>query len=492
VVLPDQLSLEIGPASRAKPGDTRVVLLESDEWLSRRPYHRQRIGTILLCQRAFALEAKEAGFEVVVLRGREPMVDLLRNDLARSDGSPAAMAMEPAERETRVELAPLVSEGRLRFVPHEGFLANLDDLEAGRTAEGFRMDRFYQRLRRQTGILMKDGAPVGGKFSFDAENRRPWRGEPLPPEPPRFPICALRREVAAEIESRFSEHPGTLDLAAVPARREEVERVWLWVKRSVLPEFGPFEDAMSHRHRGLFHSRLSSIMNLHRILPKRIVEETLALPIPLQSKEGFVRQILGWREFVALVHRATDGLRRVGKAKLTQDALAADLPLPATFWGGAPSGMNCLDTVVADVWREGYSHHITRLMILGNLGTLLGVSPRELTDWFWVAYTDAYDWVVEPNVLAMGTFAAGDLMTTKPYIAGSAYIAKMSDYCDGCALDPKKTCPLPKLYWAWLARHRDALAGNQRLAMPLASLAKRSATQRADDAATFADWRARL
>ena len=160
--------------------------------------------------------------------------------------------------------------------------------------------------------------------------------------------------------------------------------------------------------------------------------------------------------------------------------------LPPAYWG-KPSGLGCLDRVVADVFREGYSHHITRLMVLGNLATLLDVSPRALTDWFWFAYVDAYDWVVEPNVLAMATYGAGDLMTTKPYISGSAYLDRMSDYCASCRFDPKSTCPVTRLYWAFLGRHEAQLAGNQRIAMPLRSLAKRSPEERARDARVF-EW----
>lgn len=147
--------------------------------------------------------------------------------------------------------------------------------------------------------------------------------------------------------------------------------------------------------------------------------------------------------------------------------------------------MACLDRVVDDVWREGWSHHITRLMVLSNLAMLLDVSPRELTDWFWVAYVDAFDWVVEPNVLGMGTFAMGDLMTTKPYVSGAAYIDRMSDFCRGCRFDPKTTCPITPMYWAFLARHAPALTGNARMAMPLRSLAKRAPARRAMDAAVF-------
>ncbi|MBU6281896.1 hypothetical protein KGQ64_06605, partial [bacterium] len=158
-------------------------------------------------------------------------------------------------------------------------------------------------------------------------------------------------------------------------------------------------------------------------------------------------------------------------------------PLPRAFWEGAPSGLACLDAVVADVWRDGHSHHITRLMVLSNLATLLGVSARELADWFWVAYDDAFDWVVEPNVVGMGTFAAGDAMTTKPYVSGAAYLHRMSDFCEGCAFDPARDCPVTPLYWAFLGRNESRLRGNQRLRMPLASLSRRDPGARRRDEA---------
>ena len=165
-------------------------------------------------------------------------------------------------------------------------------------------------------------------------------------------------------------------------------------------------------------------------------------------------------------------------------ALGSARPLPPAYWGRT-SGLACLDACAGRVVRDGYGHHIERLMVLSNLGTLLDVSPRQLTDWFWCAYIDAFDWVVEPNVLGMGTYGIGDVMTTKPYVSGAAYIDRMSDFCGHCAFHPKKTCPITRLYWAFLARHADALEGNQRIAMPLRSLAKRAENKRAEDARIF-------
>jgi len=518
LVAPDQLTLEVGPLA-ADP-NAGVLLVESDEWLARRPYHRQRLAWILLSMRAFALEAAAEGRCVRYESTREPIAAAVGR-FARRNGP--LLLMRPAERELRAELAPLVEAGRIELVPHAGWLTTEDDFRASLPRRGgsFRMDAFYRTVRKRTRILVEGGKPVGGAWSFDAENRLPWPGTPEAPEPPRCASDPLREELAAEIAERFPRHPGRLDLGAIAATRDEVDRLWAWARERCLPHFGPFEDAMSVRSRGLFHTRISPAMNLLRLLPKRVVDDALALDLPLPSREGFLRQILGWREFVRHVHEATDGFRsldgravpvapRPGRAGLAAaegagpldppngidggacpDLLGADLPLPAAYWGdwwpdGAkPSGLACLDRVVADVWEEGWSHHITRLMVLANLATLLGVRPREITDWFWIAYADAWDWVVEPNVLGMGTFAAGETMTTKPYVSGSGYLDRMGDYCAGCAFDPKRDCPITPLYWEFLRRHEGQLARNPRMGVVLAAMRKRGPERQERDRATF-------
>ena len=367
------------------------------------------------------------------------------------------------------------------------------------------------------------------------------------------------------LEDAYADHPGELDLSLIPGALSEHEALWAWAKEQCLPTFGPYEDAMSANEPTLFHTRLSLSMNLSRVLPRRLLAELSELKLPLASEEGFVRQILGWREFVRHVHLRTEGHRlsvkgpsaiaptlgdagyaqwracegkeeaqwtsrgwREGEAEASaqgwrpppqsvedggaqpqqnqageQVGLSAPLEpseLPPVFWG-TPSGLRCLDSVVADVWREGWSHHITRLMVLSNWATLLGLSPRALTDWFWVAYVDAFDWVVEPNVLGMSTFAVGPLMTTKPYVSGAAYVNKMSDYCEGCAFSPhtkpkrgdeRPLCPMTSAYWDTLRRNAGLLAGNPRLSMPLASERKRSEAQREADQARTTALRAAL
>ncbi len=335
-----------------------------------------------------------------------------------------------------------------------------------------------------------------GKLSFDAANRQPWSGSPPAPTPPRFPPDEITREVEELVGDAFAGHPGELDLSRLPACREDAERLWTWARRHCLPAFGPYQDAMSRASGTLFHTLLAPVLNVLRLVPARVVADAVALDVPLQSKEGFVRQVLGWREFVRHVHRETDGFRATpGSYAASVDGapsfLDAHEPLPPAYWS-AESGLACLDTAVRRVWRTGYAHHIDRLMVLANIATLLDVEPRALTDWFWEAFTDAYDWVVEPNVLGMGTFAAGDVMTTKPYVAGSGYIHRMSDYCSACRFDPKTDCPLRALYWAFLDRHRERLEPIQRMRLPLRSLDKRSAERRRADAAVYRSVRTAL
>jgi len=512
----DQLSDRLGPLAREEPSSLGIALIENRWKAARRPYHKQKLALVLANQRHFALEQAARGVAVRYAVADGPYRDALAELIAEL--GPLRL-MEPAERELRAEIEPLRASGGLEVIDHEGWLTSSQQFEASRRrGPPWRLDAFYRRVRRDSGILMEGGRPRGGKYSLDAENRRPWRGMPPAPTPPRFPVDPIKEEVGGLIRDRFSRHPGTLDLAALPATAQDAEALWRWAKANCLRDFGPYEDAMSSRSAGLFHTRISALLNLHRLLPAQVLDEALEVDAPLNSVEGFVRQILGWREFVRHVHRATDGFRDLptgappiehrpgdggydgwsgrrwsaGSAPSTVDGgaapseLDAQEPLPPTFWG-RPSGLQCLDGVVSDVWTSGYSHHITRLMVLANIATLLDVRPRELADWFWVAYTDAYDWVVEPNVLGMGSFALGELMTTKPYVSGAAYINRMSDYCAACPFDPKRDCPLTALYWSFLARHETKLADNPRLSLPLASLGRRSAELRRSDMAVH-DW----
>jgi len=517
----DQLSAEMGPLEELPPERAGVVLAETTWKGRRRPYHRQKLAWNLANQRHFALEQARRGVAVRYLVGDRSFGELLAEEAA--DLGPLQV-MVPAERELRVDLAPLVEEGLLEMVRHDGWLTSRETFRDSQDGPPWRMDAFYRKVRGESGILMEDGSPVGGRYSFDGENRECWPGEPPAPEPPNFEIDEITAAVGALIRSEFDDHPGELHLSEIPTTADDAERAWNWALEECMEHFGPYEDAMSSDSRTLFHTRISPLLNLHRLQPARVVRDVLELDIPLNSKEGFVRQVLGWREFMRHVHRETDGFRElpegapeVGDASPEGDpgaggwfawtgeewsspetagdadsgtdpldggarpnALGAQRDVPPAFWG-EPSGLNCLDEVVEAVWDEGWSHHITRLMVLSNIATLLGVEPRALSDWFWVAYVDAFDWVVEPNVLGMGTFGLGELFVTKPYVSGSNYIEKMSDYCEDCRFDPEEDCPLKAMYWAFLDEHEEELEDNRRMGLMLGTMRNRDGRVRDRD-----------
>jgi deoxyribodipyrimidine photolyase-related protein len=491
----DRLHEGVGPLSEVRAEDAVVVMMESIAKQTRRPYHKKKLTLVLSAMRHFALEQGERGCRVVYGQSATSFGDGLLA-LQEKWGWDELVVNRPAERELRVELEGARAEGlRVREVEDTAWLSTTADFEgvfgkmkvreAGAAQRQYLMDRFYRAMRQKTGLLMRGGKPVGGKFSFDAENRKPYRGEVPVPRRPTFAPDAITREVMELVERRHPETFGRIEGFDLAVTRKDAEAGWAFALQHLLPHFGPYEDAMSMAEPDLFHSMTSPQLNLTLLRPQQLVEDVAeayeAGAVPLGSAEGFIRQLLGWREFMRHIHETTDGFRTL-QADGAPNYLDASKPLPPVYWG-KPSGMRCMDTVVAGVVQNGWSHHITRLMVLSNLATLCGFSPRELTDWFWFGYVDAYDWVVEPNVLGMATFADGGLTATKPYVSGAAYINRMSDFCGGCALDPKKTlgegsCPFTAMYWSFLERNEEKLSGLNRMAMPLNSMRKKSGEER--------------
>ncbi len=498
----DRLTDRAGPLHATKPAEAGIVMVESLEKGMRRPYHKKKLALLLANERHFALEQAARGVKIIYVFTRKSFGEGLLEAQSKF-ALRQITTMHPAERELRLDLDQARTQG-LKLAAGEDATWLTTEAEFDRVfgvtphkrPRTFLMDRFYRAMRNRSGLLMENGKPIGGKFSYDQENRKPYRGEVPVPERPVYPPDAITREVLQLVNELFPTHFGSLEGFDLPVTAKDCRAAWAFALTHLLPHFGPWEDAMDTNQPHLFHSKVSALMNLSRILPREAVDDVAAAytkgRIPLASAEGFIRQILGWREFMRHVHRVTDGYRDLPVpyekpakgmyAGATPTALHATLPLPAAYWG-VPSGLNCLDTVVRQVVSEGWSHHITRLMVLSNLATLCGFSPRALTDWFWIAYVDAYDWVVEPNVLGMATYSDGGVTATKPYVSGSAYINRMSDYCKHCELDPKRStgpgsCPFTALYWSFLERNSEQLASNQRLAMPYATLRKKTPGER--------------
>ena len=492
----DQLNLDLLPVGRESIG---IILIESEKQARRRPYHKQKLCYILSNMRHFAIETQSQGIPVVYALTSE-QYDVPLREFADRFGP--IHLLRAAERELRLTLKPLLEEGSIVEHEHSGWLTPQSWFtETVGSEPPFRMDRFYRRVRKEKGWLMDGDSPIGGKFSHDADNRQPWKGEHQPPEAPKYEVDAIDEEVIDFVNRQFHEHPGKARLDHLPTSNIDHAKALEFLSE-VLVYFGPYEDAMTKESRGLFHSRLASSVNIHRILPQDVIDVVVDAKIPLNSQEGYIRQMI-WREYVHHVHEVTDGFERLDVSRTVPSNRVAGWPtdlgndasahpnhlnqtrsLPMAYWG-QPSGMSCLDWAVESVMDEAWTHHIPRLMVLSNLAQLMDIEPRQLTDWFHAAFVDAFDWVVEPNVLGMGTFALGDSMMTKPYVSGTPYIKKMGDFCNSCEFHPTKTCPISSMYWAYFERHQSQFEGNHRLAMTLRTLQKRSEEKKIADMETF-------
>ena len=340
--------------------------------------------------------------------------------------------------------------------------------------KALRMEFFYRKMRRKTGILMHGDKPLGGQWNYDAENRQPFakEGPGETPPPKSFSPDKTTRTVIKLVEERFSEHPGSLAHFGWPVTSSQASQALSDFVENRLPSFGLYQDAMWTGSPYLYHSRLSAAMNLKLLNPRKVLAEAERASeggvAPLSSVEGFVRQILGWREYVRGVY-----WHFMPEYK-TLNALKAKSPLPHLYWTG-DTEMHCLRETIEQTLTYGYAHHIQRLMITGLFALLLGVDPQEVHRWYLAVYVDAVEWVELPNTLGMSQFADGGIMASKPYVATGKYIQRMSNYCTACPYDPsqavsEEACPFTTLYWDFLMRHKSFLKHNPRMALQLRNL----------------------
>lgn len=346
------------------------------------------------------------------------------------------------------------------------------------------MENFYRVMRSEHGVLMTDGGePVGGQWNFDHDNRQKFgkSGPGKVPPVPSFAPDAITREVIVMVQSRFPDHPGSADAFDLPVTREQALVALQDFVDHRLARFGEYQDAMWSGSGFLYHSRLSHAMNLHLLSAAEVVAAAVGAwasgRVPLNSAEGFVRQVLGWREYV----RGIYWLKMPEYASLNALGCDADRDVPACFWDGKTE-MACVADAMRLLIQTAYAHHIQRLMVLGLYAQLLGVHPARFNDWHLAMYADAIDWVSLPNCLGMSQHGDGGIMATKPYCASGNYIRGMSNHCQGCRYDPKRSigddaCPFTTLYWDFLDRHRDRFRANHRMAMQLKNLERKSETE---------------
>ena len=473
-VLGDQLDAD-GPAFAGyRPGEARVLMVESAYAIRRLPFNRERRVLVVGAMRRFADRLRGDGWDVDLRAAPTLATGVLAHcDLHRPDRlvvahptSKSGLAL--VRRLTAALPVPVDVRGPVGFITRPG---ELDEILGGRQP---RMATFYRAMRLRLGLLVDpDGAPEGGQWSFDQDNRRPPpKARDLGVPPPWLPGGADPLDAALRDEFAGLPETGAGGERVMAATTPEAEAALDRFIEARLATFGPYQDAMMDDDWAMSHAFLSGPMNLGLLSPRRVAErvaEAIGDGMPIESVEGFVRQVIGWREYVWGWY-----WRRPWREA---NALGADAPVPAAL-GGAPTRMRCVQAAMEGVEARGYTHHIQRLMVLGTLMLQRGTRPWAANRWFQASHVDGAPWVMAPNVLGMALFADGGGMMTKPYAASGAYIKRMGNHCRGCAYDPAKAtgeraCPFTTLYWAFLDRHRELLGRNPRMALSLRNLERR-------------------
>lgn len=479
-ILGDQL-LESHPALQKADDQSRqdeivVLIIESRAKLQRREFHRKKIVLLLSAMRHFAHRLEQSGWQVDYQQAENFMAGL-KQHLA-TQGPNSILAMESASYPGRKFQKDLTASQSipLTLIPNTQFLTGAyNPIPDPIPNRQYRMEHFYRNMRRHFEVLMEGDQPIGGQWNFDRENRKRLPKDIPIPEVPIFPPDDITSQVIREI-IHMDTGWGSVDGFGYAVTRKEAKGALQTFLQNRLWAFGPYEDAMTEHSSTIFHSQLSPYLNLGLLEPMECIQAAESMlgkdDVSLPSVEGFIRQILGWREFMYWQYwRQMPGM-------LKKNAWNAKRAVPSFFWN-AETSMHCLSVVLQRVFQTGYAHHIERLMILSNFLMLVGVNPRRANDWFLDAFIDAYDWVMPPNVIGMGLNADGGLTATKPYISSANYIQRMSDYCSSCSFDPKKrvgsgACPFNSLYWNFHIEHEERLRENPRMSRSVFNLDRMS------------------
>jgi deoxyribodipyrimidine photolyase-related protein len=487
LILGDQLDRALSALHDIDGSSDLVLMVEVHEETTYVRHHKQKIVLVLSAMRHFA----------ELLRGEEIDVDYVRLDDEKNSGSFTGELGRALKRHS-VDRIIVTEPGEWRvWQMMQGWSRELDTqveirdddrffcsrdkfADWARGRKSLRMEYFYRQMRRQTGWLMSDGKPEGGKWNYDAENRESLPPDLALPSRRRFEADGITKDVLKLVERRYSDHFGDLDDFGWAVTREDALRALEHFVEDCLPRFGRYQDAMKSGEDWLFHSALSPYMNIGLLRAGEVCEAALAAyergAAPLPAVEGFLRQVLGWREFV----RGIYWLQMPEYARMNY--LEADRPLPELYWTG-DTDMRCLREAVEGTCRNAYAHHIQRLMITGNFALLAGVAPAEVNAWYLTVYADAFEWAELPNTHGMALYADGGVMGSKPYAASGAYIDRMSDYCAGCVFNPKvklgrDACPFNYLYWYFLMVNEARLVENPRMALSYRTLGKMSSERR--------------
>jgi len=497
-ILGDQLTPTLPALMQADPQNSVILMMEVMEEASYVPHHPKKIAFIFAAMRAYAAELRDAGWQVDYIK-----LDDMQNSgsftgevnraISRHDAS-AIHITEAAEYRVMEAIKTWrdLFDLPVTIHPDDRFICSHD--EFADWAEGrksLRMEYFYREMRRKTGLLMtSDGKPEGDEWNYDSENRKPADNDLFMPVPQQFKPDASTREVLKLVAGKFSDNFGSLDNYWFGSTREHAQAALGSFIKQALPKFGDYQDAMLRGQSFLYHALISVYLNVGLLNPldvcRRAEQAYENGDVPLNAAEGFIRQIIGWREYVRGIYwREMPGYEM-------RNALGAHRDLPAFYWSG-DTDMECLRQCITQTRDEAYAHHIQRLMVTGNFALLIGADPHQVHEWYLSVYADAFEWVELPNTLGMSQFGDGGLLASKPYASSGSYINKMSDYCGSCRFkvnqkEGEDACPFNYLYWDFIARHENTFAKNPRMAMMVRSYAKFAEdkkTQIAADAKAF-------
>jgi deoxyribodipyrimidine photolyase-related protein len=489
VVLGDQLDLDAAAFDGFDPAQDTVWMAEAEEESTHVWSSKQRIAIFLSAMRHFAQSLRAAGRPLHYTRIDDPanhgsLAAGLQSALTTLAPQRVVMTAPGDWRVWQSLKAVVESAGlALEICEDRHFYTTVREFAAhAKGRKSLRLEYFYRELRQRHAVLMQDGQPAGGQWNFDADNRESFgrAGPGALPQRATFEPDALTREVIALVNTRFTQHPGTLDSFGWPVTREQSLQALQRFIEQRLSLFGRYEDALWPGEPWLYHSQLSAALNLKLLNPREVVQAAEAAyrsgEVPLQSAEGFIRQIMGWREFVRGIYWTQM------PSYAERNALDAQQDLPAWYWTGQ-TDMACLRDAITQTLQHGYAHHIQRLMVTGLFTLLLGVRPQQVHAWYLSVYVDAVEWVELPNTLGMSQYGDGGLMASKPYVATGKYIQRMGGPCASCRYDPalregERACPYTTLYWDFLMRHEALLSKNPRMALQVKNLARMTEPQR--------------
>lgn len=480
LILGDQLNADSAALNDIKPRSDEILMVES---VSEAQYvwsHKARIALFLSAMRHFAEYLKDQGFTLTYLQhSPNSIVDEIKDKII-SGKFTHLVCVEPGEWRLKQSIASLAAELKivLEVRPDNHFYCTHPEFQEWvANKKELRLEYFYRLMRKTHGILIdQNGNPEGGQWNFDRDNRKPFpkKGPGLIPPPELFEPDAITKVVLAEVEERYPDHPGSLESFQWPVTRQQALQALEGFVAHRLASFGIYEDAMWTDTPFGWHSLLSSSLNLKLLNPREVIDAVLLAwkkdGLELATVEGFIRQILGWREFVR-------GMYFLDMPQMALDNFYDHQnTLPAWYWTG-DTQMKCMQEAIGQTLQYGYAHHIQRLMVTGNFALLAEILPKEVCDWYLAIYVDAVEWVELPNTAGMALFASGGRFTSKPYIASGAYIKRMSNYCNSCQYKPdirfgEGACPVTNLYWNFLIKHRAQFEASPRTRLMTANLSR--------------------